>query len=74
MSTTDAFKGADNSRIDHLGDENPSLEHIEDDKLFVGKFSSLYNDERLSDVILHVGDERFYAHKFMLIVCSEVFE
>lgn len=53
---------------------NPSLEVRENDKLFKEKFATLFNDERLSDIILHVGDEYFYAHRFMLVVGSEVFE
>ncbi|KAL4233057.1 BTB/POZ domain-containing protein 17 [Mactra antiquata] len=53
---------------------NPSLETIENDKLFVNRFACLFNNERLSDIIVNVGDDRFFAHKFILIVCSEVFE
>ncbi|KAH3725252.1 BTB/POZ domain-containing protein 17-like [Dreissena polymorpha] len=53
---------------------NPSLETHKNDKLFIERFSSLFNAEKLSDIVLAVGDQRFYAHKFMLIVSSDVFE
>lgn len=74
MSATETQQGAENSQDYSLANDNPSYEVIEKDKLFVERFCSLYNNERLSDVVLHVGEERFYAHKFMLITCSEVFE
>ncbi|XP_045197983.2 BTB/POZ domain-containing protein 17-like isoform X2 [Mercenaria mercenaria] len=74
MPATETLKDGEGSSGDSHTSSNPSLENIHNDKLFVERFTSLYNNEKLSDIILHVGDERFYAHKFMLIVCSEVFE
>lgn len=55
-------------------DNNPSLEVAENDKLFKERFAALFNNPRLSDIILHVGEEVFYAHRFMLVACSDVFE
>ena len=53
---------------------NPSLEVRDNSKSFMECFSKLYNNPRLSDIILHIGDEMFYAQRFLLVVCSEVFE
>ena len=60
--------------VDAPSNVNRSLERIQNDKNFIERFATLYNSEVLSDIILRVGDERFFAHKFMLITCSEVFE
>ena len=67
-------EGSNDDNQGELSNNNPSLEQIQDDKLFVQRFSILYNNEMFSDIILRVGDERYFAHKFMLITCSEVFE
>lgn len=61
----------------HKGDGdhgNPTMEEITDDKTFILRFESLFNTERFSDVILKVGDERYFAHKFILKTHSDVFE
>ncbi|XP_060580004.1 BTB/POZ domain-containing protein 17-like isoform X2 [Ruditapes philippinarum] len=74
MSATESLKDAQSSSGVGNTCTNPSLENIENNKLVVDRFASLFNNEKLSDIIIQVGDERFYAHKFMLIICSEVFE
>ncbi|KAJ8315209.1 hypothetical protein KUTeg_007359 [Tegillarca granosa] len=54
--------------------KNPSEEEIRDDYEFVQRFHSLFNSEMFSDIVLKVGENRFHAHKFMLVTASEVFE
>ncbi|KAK6187647.1 hypothetical protein SNE40_005626 [Patella caerulea] len=49
-------------------------ELIEDKEAFVERFEKLYNNKYLSDVTLCVNGDRYYAHKFILITVSEVFE
>jgi hypothetical protein len=38
------------------------------------KQTKFFNNEALSDIILTVGGNKFYAHKFILVQCSDVFE
>lgn len=54
-------------------ENNPSLEKRSNDAIFIERFASLFDSEQLSDVILRVGDRRFHAHKFILVVNSDVF-
>lgn len=66
----EATNGMDgNSKAD-----NPSFEVVQNDKLFVERFAILFNSQKLSDITLCVGDDRYYAHKFVLVTCSEVFQ
>lgn len=54
--------------------KDSTLEIIEDKDDFVHRFRTLYNSEIFSDIVLRVGENRFYAHKILLITASEVFE
>lgn len=55
-------------------ENNPSLEVRKNDEEFMGRFATLYDNKRLSDIILNVGDDRYHAHRFMLVLSSDVFE
>ena len=74
MASVEARQQSEDEFVDAPSNPNPSLERVQNDKNFVERFAMLYNSEIFSDIILRVGDERFFAHKFMLITCSEVFE
>ena len=74
MASLDSRQQSNEQFVDAVSDTNPSLERVQNDRVFVERFAMLYNSEVFSDIILRVGDERFFAHKFMLITCSEVFE
>ena len=74
MASLDARQSGSEQFVDAAADTNPSLEKVQNDRAFVERFAMLYNSEVFSDIILRVGGERFFAHKFMLITCSEVFE
>ncbi|XP_060072036.1 BTB/POZ domain-containing protein 17-like [Ylistrum balloti] len=54
--------------------KDKTLAVIEDKDDFIHRFRTLYNSEIFSDIVLVVGDQRFYAHKIMLVTASEVFE
>ena len=54
--------------------QNPSKELIDDKEPFITRFSTLYNNQMFSDIVLKVGDTSYYAHKIMLVTASEVFE
>lgn len=54
--------------------QNPSKELIDDKEPFITRFSTLYNNQMFSDIVLKVGDKSYYAHKIMLVTASEVFE
>ncbi|XP_074640024.1 BTB/POZ domain-containing protein 17-like isoform X2 [Tubulanus polymorphus] len=62
--TTPSTKAVFGDGIDCYGDERQMLTDQE-------KF---YNNQVLSDIVLKVGTQRFYAHKLMLIRASDVFE
>ncbi|KAK3576493.1 hypothetical protein CHS0354_034168 [Potamilus streckersoni] len=74
MATDRHQSNADNSSKEKWSDANPSLETVKNDTQFIQRFRELYNSEVFSDIILRVGNERFFAHKFMLITASEVFD
>lgn len=38
------------------------------------KQTKFFNNEALSDIILTVGGNKWFAHKFILVQCSDVFE
>ncbi|OWF45521.1 BTB/POZ domain-containing protein 17-like [Mizuhopecten yessoensis] len=54
--------------------KDKTLDLIEDKDDFIHRFRTLYNSEIFSDIVLVVGDTRFYAHKILLVTASEVFE
>ncbi len=54
--------------------ESQSMDQVlKDEPDFIQNVSQFYNQEALSDVILKIGDLKFYAHKFVLAKSSEVF-
>ncbi|XP_033740997.1 BTB/POZ domain-containing protein 17-like [Pecten maximus] len=59
---------------DSQAKKDKTLALIEDKDDFIHRFRTLYNSEIFSDIVLVVGDNRFYAHKIMLVTASEVFE
>lgn len=58
-------------RIDKQ-DERPI--EIKDTDPLVDRYRSLCNSVRFSDITLEVGGTRFFAHRFILITASSVFE
>ncbi|WAR06922.1 BTBDH-like protein [Mya arenaria] len=70
MATAEPGGQCDDKRPE---DSNPTREIRKNDATFTERFAALYNNERLSDIVLRVGDDRYHAHKFMLIVSSDVF-
>ena len=49
-------------------------ELVGDPNEIVRSISRFYDDEELSDVILKLGSQRFRAHKFVLLLMSDVFK
>ncbi|XP_076445744.1 BTB/POZ domain-containing protein 17-like [Babylonia areolata] len=47
---------------------------VHDSEDVVQRYKNLFMQERLSDIVLRVGDQRFHAHRFVLITASGVFE
>ena len=45
---------------------------LRDEAAFIQNVAQFYDQEMLSDVVLKVGDLRFFAHKFVLAKSSEV--
>ena len=46
---------------------------LRDEAAFVQSVAQYYNHRELSDVLLLIGDDSFYAHKFVLAKSSDVF-
>ena len=46
---------------------------LRDEENFIRNVSQFYNKDELSDVIICVGEKRFYGHRFVLAKSSEVF-
>ena len=52
----------------------PPMDHIlKDEANFIQNVSQFYNEEALSDIILKVGEAKYYGHKFVLAKSSDVF-
>ncbi|XP_013397510.1 BTB/POZ domain-containing protein 17-like isoform X1 [Lingula anatina] len=64
-------KNAEGNMEEHEDDPNQVLR---DESDFIQNVSQFFNQEALSDVILTVGEQRFYGHKFVLAKSSEVFK
>lgn len=47
---------------------------LQDTEDLVQRYKGLFKQQRFSDIILRVGDERYHAHRFILITASSVFE
>lgn len=61
----------------HKSDPSYSQEETEvisDAKAFVERFTVLFNSPFFSDIKLHVGDQVYYGHRFILASASKVFE
>lgn len=68
---------AADSKVCRLDSSDPPLtitHKIQDTEALVQRYKDLFKQERLSDVVLRVGDQRFQAHRFVLITASSVFE
>ncbi|XP_076446270.1 BTB/POZ domain-containing protein 17-like isoform X2 [Babylonia areolata] len=46
---------------------------LKDENNFIQNVSQFFNQEDISDVVLKVGEQSFFAHKFVLAKSSEVF-
>ncbi|XP_064638054.1 BTB/POZ domain-containing protein 17-like isoform X3 [Lineus longissimus] len=57
----------------HVVMDSPSVEILRDDLNFIQNVSQFFNQQSLSDVVLKIGDQRFYGHKFVLAKSSDVF-
>lgn len=60
------------------GDASPAVNleesrTLRDENNFIQNVSQFFNQEDISDVILKVGSQKFFAHKFVLAKSSEVF-
>ena len=54
--------------------ETPSVDAVlRDEANFIQNVSQFYNQEALHDIVLKVGDQNFYGHKFVLAKSSDVF-
>ena len=54
--------------------ESPNMDQVlRDDANFIQNVSQFYNQEALSDVAIKIGDQKFFAHKFVLAKSSDVF-
>lgn len=51
----------------------PELRSLKDEINFIQNVSQFFNQEEISDVVLKVGSQKYYAHKFVLAKSSEVF-
>lgn len=52
---------------------NPTLEEVNDESAVSSRFEELFNCPLFSDIKLNIGDDQYYAHKFLLVTASEVF-
>jgi len=46
---------------------------IGDSSHIISSVSRFYNNDEMSDVVLKVGDKKFYAHRLVLVLMSDVF-
>ena len=54
--------------------ESPNVDAtLRDEPNFIQNVSQFYNQEALSDVVLKIGDDTYFAHKFVLAKSSDVF-
>ena len=65
---------AADSKVCRLDAPQTITHKIQDTEALVQRYKDLFKQERLSDVVLRVGDERFHAHRFVLVTASSVFE
>ena len=61
-------------RLDATDAPQTITHKIQDTEALVQRYKDLFKQERLSDVVLRVGDQRFHAHRFVLVTASSVFE
>lgn len=57
-----------------MNDEDETTDTVlRDEATFIQNVSQFYDQQMLSDVILKIGDLKFFAHKFVLAKSSDVF-
>ncbi|KAL8593749.1 hypothetical protein ACOMHN_032355 [Nucella lapillus] len=54
--------------------EEKGTRKVCDSEDLVQRYRDLFLQERLSDIVVRVGDQRYHAHRFILITASSVFE
>ena len=59
---------------DASGDACIDLRVLRDEANFIQSVSQFYNEEALSDIILKVNKDKYFAHKFVLAKSSNVFK
>lgn len=63
-------------RLD-TAEEDPALtitHKVQDTDALVQRYKVLFNQERFSDIVLRVEDQQYFAHRFVLISASQVFQ
>lgn len=60
--------------VDSDNDEELLQQVLRDEENFILNVSQFFNQSDLSDVSIIVGDQNFYAHKFVLAKSSDVFK
>jgi hypothetical protein len=56
-------------------DDDLTLSHqVKDTEALVDRYKSLFKSDRFSDIVLQVKDDRYPAHRFVLMTASSVFE
>ncbi|XP_014775741.1 BTB/POZ domain-containing protein 17 isoform X2 [Octopus bimaculoides] len=60
---------------DKICDElvNPTAEMVKDECAVANRFEELFNSPHFSDIRLNICGDVYYAHKFLLVTASEVF-
>jgi BTB/POZ domain-containing protein 17 len=61
------------SEMDTVESSICDMSVLRDEVKFILDVSQFYNQEALSDIVLKVGDKRYYSHKFVLAKSSDVF-
>ena len=64
------------SELSHKENDEDALkaELVGDKNEIVSSISRFYNNEELSDIVLKLGSQRYHAHKFVLLLMSDVFQ
>jgi len=65
--------GGDTSAAVSSSPSEPDVSVLRDEANFIQNVSQFYNLADLSDVVLVVGADRYFSHKFVLAKSSDVF-
>ena len=66
------LQAAENTNMETI--ESPNVDAtLRDEPNFIQNVSQFYNQEALSDVVLKIADDKYFAHKFVLAKSSDVF-